>query len=159
MNYYIDTEFNGFCGRLISMAIVSQDLNHYFYEVLPEDTYIPQGGTLDPWVERNVIPILNQEPISVREFQHRLKLFLCEAQESSLYGDPIEIIADWPEDLMHFNKMLIIAPGRMIEVPEYKLHFDPTLPNTALPHMSSVPHNALEDARALARWSQKNYGD
>lgn len=149
-NFYIDTEFNGFCGRLISMAIVSEDLSSEFYEVLPENTYYnPSSGySYDPWVLKNVIPHLNKEPISVREFQLKLETFLNENAENN----KIRIIADWPEDLTHFCKMLIVAPGKRLLVPDFELVF-----NHDLPYESKIPHNALEDARAIARKQQKGY--
>jgi len=143
-NFYIDTEFNGFCGRLISMAIVSEDLTSEFYEVLPADTYsssYPSFGC-DPWVMQNVIPHLNKEPISVREFQSKLEVFLNENVENN----KIRIIADWPEDLTHFCKMLIVSPGRRLSVPNFELVFD-----SSITYNSELPHNALEDARAIAK--------
>ena len=150
--FYIDTEFNGFCGRLISMAIVSEDLSSEFYEVLNQDTYYnPHAGLyLDPWVKENVIPYLNKESVSVKEFQYNLEKFLNDNSEDG----KIRIIADWPEDLTHFCKMLIIAPGRRLLVPEFELVF-----KEDLPYESKIPHNALEDAKAIAINQQKKYYD
>lgn len=151
-NFYIDTEFNGFCGRLISMAIVSEDLTSEFYEVLPENTYYnPSAGySYDPWVIDNVIPNLNKEPISVREFQSKLEAFLNENAENN----KIRIIADWPEDLTHFCKMLIVSPGRRLLVPDFELVFD-----SSIEYVSAIPHNALEDARGIAKYRMNNYCD
>lgn len=143
-NFFIDTEFNGFCGRLISMAIVSEDLTSEFYEVLDENTYSsPSAGIgIDPWVLTNVIPRLNKEPIGVKQFQDKLELFLNENAENNA----IRIIADWPEDLTHFTKMLIRGPGTRINVPNFELVFD-----SSIYYNSKLPHNALEDARAIVR--------
>lgn len=147
-NFFIDTEFNGFCGRLISMAIVSEDLTSEFYEVLNKDTYCnPYGGIyLDSWVKENVIPHLNKTPVSVKEFQDRLETFLKENSEDN----KIRIIADWPEDLTHFTKMLITGPGRRMIVPNFELVFD-----SQIEYHSELPHNALEDARAIAKQYKK----
>ncbi len=143
-NFYLDTEFNGFCGRLISMAIVSEDLSSEFYEVLDETTYCnyDAGLYIDPWVLKNVIPNLNKESISVKEFQDKLQIFLIQNSENN----KIRIIADWPEDLTHFCKMLITAPGRRLEIPDLELIFD-----SSIEYTSKIPHNALEDARAIAK--------
>lgn len=151
-NFYIDTEFNGFCGRLISMAIVSEDLTSEFYEVLPEDTYYnPAAGyPYDPWVLKNVIPHLNKEPVSVKEFQDKLEVFLNENAENN----KIRLIADWPEDLTHFCKMLIVAPGRRLLIPDFELVFD-----SSIIYHSNLPHNALEDARAIVRSKMQKYCD
>jgi len=111
--FFIDTEFNGFCGRLISMAIVSEDLKDEFYEVLYSDTY-DDGRGIDPWVVNNVLPVLNKDSISVSEFQSKLSKFLCNNSEM----DEITIIADWPEDITHLTKMMITSPGQMIKSPK-----------------------------------------
>jgi hypothetical protein len=52
MNIYIDCEYNGFNGSLISMALVTMD-GQEFYEVLPCDCP-------DEWVAANVMPVLNK---------------------------------------------------------------------------------------------------
>jgi len=142
--FYLDTEFNGFLGRMISMALVSDNLDIEFYEVLFPNTYCnPNGGIpLDPWVKKNVIPILNKDPITVSEFQFKLEKFLMNNAEDGI----IRIVADWPEDLTHFCKMLITGPGHRISLPELELVYKPNIH-----YDSKIPHNALEDARAIAR--------
>lgn len=59
MKLFLDCEFNGFGGELISMALVDEQ-GKYFYEVLP----CPQPI---PWVQENVMPKLNQAAISPAE--------------------------------------------------------------------------------------------
>jgi hypothetical protein len=145
--FFIDTEFNGFCGRLISMAIVSEDLKNEFYEVLQPNTYIVtnlgDSKGIDPWVEKNVLPILNKEPISVSEFQAKLSKFLCDNSEMG----EITIIADWPEDITHLTKMMITSPGRMIHSPN-RIN---AIVDRTIQYKSLIEHNALEDARAIAK--------
>ena len=151
--FYLDTEFNGFLGRMISMALVSEDLNTEFYEVLPEDTYsttYPAVGC-DPWVMQNVIPVLNKEPISVKTFQDKLQHFLV----SNATESGIKIVADWPEDLTHFTKMLIKNLGQSINTPIIHLTLNQSLREYTT--QSKIPHNALEDARAIARGVQSKY--
>lgn len=133
---YIDTEFNGFGGELISMALAAED-GREFYEVLE----LPPEGSIDPWVAKHVIPILNKQPVPKATFQHNLLKFLSKYTE-------VLIVADWPEDLKFFNQMLITGPGRCMSTPG-RLYtvLDRNLPDTS--EVSKIPHNALEDARAL----------
>ena len=141
--FFIDTEFNGFCGRLISMAIVSEDLQNEFYEVLYPETYTANYAGIDPWVEKNVLPHLNKEPISVSEFQAKLSKFLCDNSEMG----EITIIADWPEDITHLTKMMITSPGQMIHSPK-RIN---AIVDRSIEYKSAIEHNALEDARAIAK--------
>ena len=94
MNLFLDCEFNGLGGELISMALVDED-GHSFYEVLTCTHPIP-------WVAKNVIPKLAQAPIFLTEFKNKLCLFLNEYTE-------IHVIADWAEDLSLFMHSLIIG--------------------------------------------------
>jgi len=131
---YLDTEFNGFQGELISMGLVAEDGSE-FYEVLPYE-YL----SIDPWVEKHVIPILNKDPVCLATFREKLKNYLLQFSE-------IVIVADWPEDIQHFCAALITGPGMRIPTPKMTFVMDSNLPNTS--QYSKIPHNALEDARAL----------
>lgn len=133
MNLFLDCEFNGFGGELISMALVDGEGN-YFYEVLP---------CLEPinWVKENVLPVLDKQPIEAGMFKKRLRHFL------SLYPK-IHVIADWPEDLALFSRALVVDFGSCMKTPPLtmQLWMDRTLPVN-----SERPHNALSDAQALAK--------
>lgn len=133
MNLFLDCEFNGFGGELISMALVDEH-GHYFYQVLPCPTPID-------WVAQNVIPLLNQAPISLTEFQQKLSHFLHQ------YNN-VHIIADWPEDLALFCNSLLVAPGKAIRTPNLSMQLW-SIPAT-LNIVSTQAHNALADAQALA---------
>jgi hypothetical protein len=66
-----------------------------------------------------------------------------------LAGDPDPlIVADWPEDLAHFNALLVTGPGVMAEIPALEFKLMP-LAGFSTAANSKVPHNALHDARAL----------
>lgn len=135
MKLYIDTEFDGYRGRLISMAIVDEDGRNEFYEVLSSGSLMP----CTPWVTQNVIPVLgNQEPIGLNAFQNRLAEFL------NRFGH-IELIADYPSDIQHFCWALETGPGERIPTPTMVISIRPELNTSA----SLIPHNALLDARAL----------
>lgn len=131
MNLYIDCEWNSFGGDLISMALVS-DKDHEFYEVLG-------CNNPDPWVELHVMPILLKEEVTKMTLQYNLGIFLSQF-------DKVNIVADWPEDLMWFCRMLITGPGERLNTPP--LTMEVIRVNT----ISKLPHNALEDARALKKY-------
>jgi hypothetical protein len=131
MNLFLDCEFNEFKGALISLALVSEN-GREFYEVLD----CPNPG---PWVKQNVIPILGKTPIRYGEFQHKLQAYL-------LQFDSINVIADWPEDIKHFCDCLITSPGMRLNTPPLTMaiyRFDAP---------SELPHNALADARGIAKY-------
>ncbi|MEB3753956.1 hypothetical protein [Acinetobacter sp. MD2(2019)] len=133
MKLFLDCEFNGFNGPLISLALVDTNKN-YFYEVLACNEPIP-------WVKDNVIPKLNQEPINYLDFQAKLQAFLFNY-------DSIHIIADWPEDIALFLNALMTQPGQCIQTPPLTMQiWKPTNQNSII--VSKNPHNALSDALAL----------
>lgn len=143
MNLFLDCEFNGFGGELISMALVDER-GHYFYEVL--DCAEPV-----PWVEKNVLPYLNKSQVAFGDFQKILRQFLHGYHH-------IHIIADWPEDLMHFTRCLILSAGKSMLTPPLTMQL---WQNSQYVHVpSEIPHNALSDAHALqlsfALTKQKN---
>lgn len=135
MKLYIDTEFNSYRGRLISMAIVDEDGRNEFYEVLLDGA----GGFHDPWVALHVIPVLgDQEPVGLNAFHTRLGEFLNRF-------DRIELIADYPTDIQHFCWALETGPGERLDTPPMVMTIRRDLHTNA----SRLPHNALADARAL----------
>jgi hypothetical protein len=129
---YLDTEFNGFGGDLISLALSSKE-GHDFYEVL--SCKYPCT-----WVQANVIPNLNKSSITQLEFSLKLQEFLKKFKE-------VTIIADWPEDIKHFCNVLILSPGVSIIHPPINFMLNQNL--RVYTQNSKVPHNALEDARAI----------
>ena len=141
MRYFLDTEYDGFGGPLISLALVPEDGGEELYLVLDQDA-------TDPWVERNVIPFLDHVPehlksprLSRADAAHALASWLE-------HDDAAEIIADWPEDLAHLANLLVTGPGQMQHVAGLLLRFVPLM-NFSTAANSVVPHNALHDARAL----------
>lgn len=131
MKLFLDCEFTNFQGHLISMALVAENGDE-FYEVLYHTAI-----DCHPWVLDNVIPILNKDPIPFDEFQRKLSKFLRQY-------DSIEVIADWPEDFYHFTMALLTGPGNMMTAPKLSMHLE-----RRLSYRSVIPHNALEDARAI----------
>ncbi len=130
MRIWIDCEFNEFRGDLISMALVAED-GREWYRVLP----CPNPGS---WVAEHVMPLLGAEPVSRGEFIRSLHGFL------KRYNS-VHIIADWPEDITHFCQSLIVGPGERIDTPALSMEIRRDLDLVE----STVPHNALYDARAI----------
>lgn len=133
MKLFLDCEFNGFGGELISLALVDEN-NDYFYEVLTCSNPIA-------WVKEHVMPRLNQDPIEHKQFQIRLQQFL-------LQYDSLEIIADWPEDFTLFTKSLVLSAGKCMSTPPLSMRL--WMEDAIETHVASTnPHNALADAQAL----------
>lgn len=132
MALYLDTEFNGFGGQLISIALVS-DNGGEFYGVLP----LP--SRVHPWVAEHVVPYLvaSSEP----HYALRARLF---AFLTYHHGEPV--IADWAEDLMHLLS-LVCEPNGL----SFQIELDMRLVNSG-EIKPEIPHNALSDARALMCW-------
>lgn len=131
MDLYIDCEWNDWRGKLISMALVCKD-GREWYEVV--DCQNPS-----PWVAIHVMPILNKRPVSTMQMRDSLHRFLRQFQK-------VTIIADWPEDIAHFCNAIVFEPGGRLNTPDLHFHC-----RRDLEGKSALPHNALEDARALMR--------
>ena len=125
MRLWIDCEFNSYKGQLMSLALVGEGVQ--FYAVLP----LPDE--IDPWVMKNVVPILGAKPAPIDEAQAELETFLSAF-------DSVHIVADWPEDIAHFCDFLITGPGQRIDTPPL------TMEVVRIDAPSVVPHNALWDA-------------
>jgi len=141
MRYYLDTEFNGFGGALISLALIRED-GASLYAV---DGDFP--GDIDPWVAANILPIITACPVNIvylgygYTFATEIGAFLLGD------ADPI-IVTDWPDDVRHFCQEIITGPGQMIALPsiKFEVHRVDAYP-TAIP--GAVQHNAWWDAMAL----------
>lgn len=131
MKLFIDGEWNSYGGDLISLALVPE-IGEHFYEVLGCDNP-------DPWVAENVMTKLGKNQITVPEMQEKLEVYLSQFES-------VHIIADWPEDVMWFCKVLITGPGTRINTPPLSLEV------LRVDTVSMNPHNALADAGALRAW-------
>lgn len=142
MRYFLDTEYNGFGGTLLSLALVPEDGGEEFYVTLE------YNGPIDTWVERHVIPFLDMVPEGLKA-SRLSRLAAAEALAGWLAHDEApDIVADWPEDLAQLAMLLVTGPGLMLPVPPLSLHLV-QLGGFSTAANSLVPHNALHDARAL----------
>jgi hypothetical protein len=135
MRYFLDAEFNGFGGRLISIALAPEDADaNPFYEAL--DCREPE-----PWALAHVLPVLRTTPIS----RARMIVKLAEY----LRGDPTPIVtADWPEDIAHLAMLMVTGPGYRMPSPKFVFELL-DLPLFDSLTSSEIPHNAYHDALAL----------
>lgn len=135
MRYFLDTEFNGFGGELISIALVPEnDGLAPFYAAV-------ECKNLTPWVVEHIIPVLDVEQVT--------RSGLVDLFADYLGDDPEPVlVADWPEDIAHAARLLVVGPGLM--KPVRNIRFD--LVDAALVSSgegSAVPHNAYHDALRL----------
>lgn len=141
MRYFLDTEYNGWGGALLSLALVPDDGEELYLTLDWEDA-------LEDWVERNVLPYLDSVPEAlVSPRMSRADAARMVAHYLVGDGDPL-ILADWPEDIAQFSALLVTGPGIMAEVPRLRFEFV-GLTGFSTAANSKVPHNALHDARAL----------
>jgi len=135
MRYFLDAEFNGFGGELISLALVpEQDGLPPFYAAIRCDA--PTD-----WVAENVIPVLETRPLGREEVAQRFSDYLTD--------DPApHLVADWPEDISHAALLLITGPGRMHPIRSIRFELvDPNIYGFGI--SPQFPHNAYHDALAL----------
>jgi hypothetical protein len=171
MKYYLDTEFNGDRGELISLALVEHNTgegiylrNHAAmdYRSVPDKAGLviqrPWGevAVLDPipWVRLNVIPVLStggmeyQIDTHLIRFGHHIERYL------HLDPEPV-IIADWPVDIEYFCNCLHDGAGRMVDLQgplRLELHRVDAYPTDL---EGAVQHNAWWDAMALRHYFLK----
>lgn len=134
MNYTIDTEFDGFNGPLVSLALVRED-GEARYWVLPHDI------TCD-WCKVNMQPFIFEGPYekvaSEADLSREIHRFLKKDDDINLY-------ADWPDDFKYFCDVMVFGPGKCRGLTAFKMHFDRKYGS----YSSKVPHNAYYDALAI----------
>ena len=133
MRIYIDCEFNGFGGKLISMALVTED-GQSWYEVIG----VPDN--VEPWVAENVVPVLGKEPIGLDAFKASLHQWLQQF-------DCPTIVADWYTDLVHFFDQM----GGQNHFESLNFPCRSELITNVEGYEPEIPHNALSDAFAIRK--------
>lgn len=142
MKYYLDCEFDGHNGPLLSLALVRED----GHSIHIETTAIAQ----DPWVVANVVPLMSENDatthplVQPNQVGAQLRQFIAE-------DDGATIIADSPVDISRFCQALMTgADGGYCPNTWDRLNFevhDVDCYPTAL--VGAVQHNAWWDAMAL----------
>lgn len=146
VDIYIDTEFNGFGGKLLSMGIVVTDHNYFigeskeWYEVLD---YSDIFHEMDPWVNDNVLPMLLERPgLSYDAFRTSFISFIQDFEGATVH-------VDWPSDVVHLTQLLL---GRN-HTETFHIPFTIKVHDFASNYgiVSEVPHHALHDARMIRK--------
>lgn len=146
MKYYIDAEFNGFGGQLLSFAIVREDneFRHFVFGI--------RDSEVEPWVRDNVMP-------------HRFAAPLTHPNGSTTYAagrdlaafirpdDDAHIHFDWPEDAIHFLSLITIGGGNMFATGNFALHFEKVdMDKLTLP--GAIRHNPYWDSMLLKHYHE-----
>jgi hypothetical protein len=141
LRYFLDTEYNGTGGALLSLALVPDDGDDFYLTLRTEEP-------ISEWVGQHVVPYLDMVPdplscprLTRKDASHALEGYLRHDEEPF-------IVADWPEDVAQFCDLLITGPGDMVELRHLTFRLTP-MSNFSTAANSKVPHNALYDARAL----------
>lgn len=140
MNLYLDTEFDGHGGALVSLALAGDDSSRWY------GIFAAHCG--DPWVAEHVAPRLYAMKPTISGDVSVLRFSLREYLKSR---EDCTIWADWPADfeyLMsvmrgdHYSESFMIpCTMRLIVTPVGE-------------PQPTIPHNALSDAVALRDWHQ-----
>lgn len=140
--FYIDCEFDGHNGPLLSMAIVRDDDYSIHMRIAQE--------AKDPWVRKNVMPLMDQHKatqsgiVYINDVGSVIRAFIGDC------GHPV-IVADSPVDIARFCHALSTGPDGGWASADYPaMRFDVHNVDcypTDLP--GAVQHNAWWDAMAL----------
>lgn len=133
MALYLDTEFNGFKGNLISLGIYNTNGEHWYNEL----DYKLINKPIILWVIQNVIPKLEGTPIDFIKFQMQLCEYLNKHENEIIY-------ADWAEDFQHLLDHIYANYGI-----KYLKKLKLELITTEDKFISKIPHHALYDAEVL----------
>lgn len=159
MRYFLDCEFFGMGGDIISLALAPENSGYYdeLYiafdqKELEAESWIVTLAEERRWVRQHVLPIVDApyatpERIGVRR-SDVAKLW-PERLNKYFEGDPRpHIIADWPDDIAYMCKLLLTGPGTAIGVAGMSFEW---VREDAYPTKldGAVQHNALWDARVL----------
>ena len=98
LRHFLDAEFHGFGGPLISLTLVPENpLSASFYQALP-------CAKPTSWVAGHLLPVLQTRPVSCAEMVKRLGSYLARDTE------PV-VVADWPHDIAQFALLMVTGPG------------------------------------------------
>jgi hypothetical protein len=142
MRYYIDCEFDGHNGPLLSMAIVCDEFVNIHINVINRAT--------DPWVMANVIPVMEMHKATKSVLVHDTAVGQIIRDFLDVEDHPV-IVADSPVDIGRFCRSISTnGDGSWASVDFSRMTFEvhnidcyPTSLDGA------VQHNAWWDAMAL----------
>lgn len=139
---FLDTEFNGVGGKLISLALVPA--------IAPEHralyVKLPALDDYDPWVAERVLPIIDSAPCQcIAVDWEELPLALNEYLAGMTHP---HFVADWPIDLVYLSEAMITGPGTMIDVQRFTCEVFRCEPYPS-EREGAIQHNAWWDALCL----------
>lgn len=138
MNLYMDTEFDGHGGPLISLAMAGDDGSRWYG--------IFDAHCGNDWVAEHVAPKLYAMPPTISGDRETLRVSL---REFLKVREHCSIWADWPADFEHLmNLMCGSGYDKSFMIP-CVMHLIVTPVGEPKPEF---PHNALSDAIALRDW-------
>ena len=140
MNLYLDTEFDGHGGDLISLALAADDGTHWYG--------IFDAFCSGEWVAEHVAPKLYAMKPTVSG-DHRVLRFSL--KEYLLARSGCTIWADWPAD---FEYLMGLMYGTDYFMVPCTMQLIVTPDGEPKPE---IPHNALSDAIALMHWHQSEW--
>ncbi|MEI9852952.1 MAG: hypothetical protein WDN24_21235 [Sphingomonas sp.] len=144
MRYFIDAEFNGFGGALISLALVPEDRDAApFYAAV-------ECAEPTAWVREHVLPVLAIDPVTPEELSLALAYYLRNDEYPLL-------VADWPEDIALAARAMVLGPGRRVNLDRAGFELCDAIGFDAAA-LSAVPHNAYHDAVALRDFRLRREG-
>lgn len=148
MNLFLDTEFDGHGGDLISLALAAEDGKHWYGIFNPYCT--------DAWVAEHVVPTLYAMKPTMEGGADVVRFSLKEFLTERFHRPGIVTVwADWPADFewlmsamcggSYAESFMIPCTMRLVVTP----------PGEPKPEH---PHNALSDAIALMEWHKREFG-
>lgn len=148
VQYFLDTEFDGHDGPLLSLALVPADPARPALYLTTELAAYPDK--LTPWVRENVYPKLELVlPRTVHYHTHLTREDVAYQISLYLYGQvSVGIIAGWSQDIEQFMRAVRPSAGRQARLPPIlsTALIQPIGLNEPLPEER---HNAYFDAKAL----------
>lgn len=139
---FLDTEFNGHGGALLSLALVPLNTNFacFYGEIDPELS--PSVFPLNPWVGANVLPkMTGANRGDLKNLQLTLENYLCKFPNA-------RIVCDHAVDIGYLIALLHLKPS--YQECAYYTHQYQVIETTS--PKPDYTHNALEDAKALREW-------
>ena len=138
MNLYLDTEFDGHGGALISLALAADDGSHWYG--------VFNSICLNEWTKEHVEPLLFKMKPTIQGDESVLRFSLAEYLKAR---EGCTLWADWPADFEHLLHLMCGGHyGESFMIP-CTMQLIVTPDGEPRPE---IPHHALSDAIALMHW-------
>lgn len=161
MRYYLDCEFWGWRGDVISLALVGEDDRELYIALdqieLEAEARIATLADERRWMLQNVLPIIDVPGATATrigktraDVRRRWPVHIAAFLNAD--NEPPVIVADWPEDIRIMADLLMSGPGITDFRGPNGVNFEWTREDAYPTSITgAVQHNALWDARALRK--------